>query len=304
MGEEAEYAGRCTVKSMTGYGRGTCSAYGLRVAVELSSVNRKQLDVNLSIPRPYAAYESTIQTEIRSKLDRGRVHGDISISYYGEAASGTVSVDHDLAKAYIKQLREAAGQLLIEDNMTSDMLLRLPGVVSVSTPNLDEEQVKNVLVKAVRKALRELILMRKEEGRHLCADLRKRFDVLETIAAQIKKEAPNVSRHYREQLQARLQDADVPVDLEDQRILKEIALFADRADITEEVTRLKSHFSKGRKMLSAAKPMGRSLDFLAQEIFRELNTIGSKANNALIAAAVVEAKTELERIREQVQNVE
>jgi uncharacterized protein (TIGR00255 family) len=294
-----------SLSSMTGYGTGQAVSKGCRVEVQLSSVNRKQLDVHVSLPRRWSVLESRVQEEVQHALTRGRVSGEIALTYYGSARQAAVTVDHDLARAVVKQLRDEAGRLKLVDDICVSRLLDMPDVVSFrSEPDVDVETVWAVVRKALRQALRELVAMRHQEGQALQADLEKRFKKMETLVERIRKRAPRVVDHYRRELKARLTRLDVDLAQAEPSVLREVVMFADRCDISEELTRLDSHLVQGRKKLAAREPVGRSLDFLAQEMFREINTIGSKASDGKITQQVVAFKTELERFREQIQNVE
>ncbi|MCF7847720.1 MAG: YicC family protein [Kiritimatiellales bacterium] len=290
-------------KSMTGFGEGRASAHGVRVAVELSSVNRKQLDVNVTLPRNLITLDAQVQELVRAEFSRGRVSGIVRMESAASSA-GSVKVNRKLAAEYVDSIRAAAKKLGMEDNLGADTLLRIPGLVALEQDDLDANHVADVLGKAVAKALSGLSRMRAAEGRALEKDLRVRLAALEEMMKAIRTVAPGVVRSYREKLFQRLEKAGVADLAGDERIVREIALFADRCDIAEELTRLKSHIGQIRKLLHSAEPVGRTLDFLCQEMFREINTIGSKANELAITRQVVAFKTELERIREQVQNVE
>jgi uncharacterized protein (TIGR00255 family) len=291
------------IKSMTGFGEGAASASGVSVVVEISSVNRKQLDVNISLPRNLVALDAQVQGRIRREFSRGRISGTVRAESTGGAA-GTVEIDEALAAQYVEGIRRTAKKLKLSDDLGAETLARLPGLVSVVQENLDTGHAGTVLEKAMDKALRGLSRMRATEGKALEKDLRERLALLEGLMKGIRDAAPNVVADYRKKLFQRLEEAELEDLASDERIVKEVALFADRCDISEELTRLKSHLAQTRKLLRSAEPVGRTLDFLCQELFREINTVGSKANGAEITRQVVAFKTELERIREQVQNVE
>lgn len=291
------------IKSMTGFGEGAASGDGVAVSVELGSVNRKQLDINISLPRKLAALEPRVQACVREVFSRGRISGTIRIESTG-GATGSVRVDEALAREYIGAIRRTAQKLGLADDLGAESLARLPGIVSVEQEGLDAEQVGGVLDKALDKALRGLARMRRAEGQALAKDLRERLALLGEMARQIQKLSSGVVADYRKKLFQRLEEAGLEGLASDERIVREIALFADRCDISEELTRLKSHLAQARGLLRSSEPVGRTLDFLCQELFREINTIGSKANEAEITRQVVAFKTELERIREQVQNIE
>lgn len=291
------------LKSMTGFGDGSASVDGIRVSVEISSVNRKQLDVNISLPRNLLTLDARVQSRVRKEFTRGRITGIVRMET-PESSSGTVKIDGRLAAEYVAGIRAVAGKLKLNDDLSAETIARLPGLVSVEQEQLDAGRVAEALDGALDKALRSLGRMRLAEGRMLAADLRGRLVVLEGLIKEIKALAGNVVKMHRDKLFQRMAEAGLEDLASDERIVKEIALFADRCDISEELTRLKSHLAQARKLLRATEPAGRTLDFLCQEIFREINTIGSKANGIDITRQVVSFKTELERIREQVQNIE
>lgn len=293
-----------SLKSMTGHGRGTAAAGGIKVEVDISTVNRKMLDVNVSLPRPLMALAPRVEEEIGLVLSRGRVSGDIAVQLSPSARRRGVCVDAELAAAYLDKLRRAARRLKLEDDFDSEVLIALPDVVRYEQPERETERMWPIVRAALSAALKSLSKMREREGAALRKDLEKRIEKLAAHLDVVRKHAPDVVNRYREKLLARLKAAEIPLNGSDDRLLREIALFADRSDISEEVTRLESHFKQARQMMSAKEPVGRSLDFLVQEMFREANTMGSKANDGAILREVVAIKAELERVREQVQNIE
>jgi uncharacterized protein (TIGR00255 family) len=290
------------LKSMTGFGAGSARAKGVLVSVELSSVNRKQLDVSLRLPSSLTAFESRLQKTIQQQLSRGRVTGTILV----ETPSGesTVTVDQKRAAAVVETLRASAKKLKLEDDLSASMLLRIPNLLEVQSADQDPEEVFKSIEKAVKAALKKLVAMRSAEGRELGADFSARLGVLEGMLKEIIKQAPTVVVKVRKKLTQGLEKAGVEDAMNDERVLREIALFGEKSDISEEITRLESHIKQFRARLRSAEPVGRELDFLVQEFLREINTVGSKANDLKITEQVVAFKTELERIREQVQNVE
>lgn len=290
--------------SMTGYGRGTAAGSGVRVEVELTSVNRKQLEVRLSIPRPLATLESRLVEMIQEAISRGQVSGSVAIHVSESLRQKSLRVDKHLAASYVRELRATAHRLGLKDDLSASLLMELPEVVAYSGAEENTEAVWPVLARAVKAATGALIAMRAQEGAALAADLRKRFALLETMLKRIRKEAPAVAGKYRAALHSRLKNAGIPVDVNDPQLVRELALFAERSDISEEITRLQSHLQQAGVLLKSSQPAGRTFDFLAQEMFREINTIGSKANDVVITRQVIHFKSELERIREQVQNVE
>jgi uncharacterized protein (TIGR00255 family) len=216
-----------------------------------------------------------------------------------------VRINAVLAETYAKRLRDLARQLKLSGDVTLDHLLRAPGVLESNEDVPDAEDFWPAVEKALKQALAMMVAMREKEGAHLLKDLVKRFDKMRTAARRIQKRAPQVQVRYREQLMERIQSAGIEAaKIEEERVLKEVIFFADRSDISEEITRLQSHFKQFDDCVNSPEPVGRTLDFLAQEMNREINTIGSKANDAMISREVVVLKTELEKFREQAQNVE
>lgn len=288
---------------MTGFGRGTSHSDKFLANVELSSVNRKQAEIVVQSPRTLLELEPRIRTAVLETTSRGRVQVTVRLDQ-ANAAAVPVKLDPWLARgleAAFVELSETLGRKIEPD--ASDFL-RTPGVISIEEPEVDIEAAWNVIDLALTEALAQFNLMRHEEGRDLGKDLITRLEALRQTTQSIAETAPLRAPRNREALDRRLREAGLTLELSDDRVVRELALFADRCDITEELTRLDSHFRKFEEYLRGGEPAGRALDFLCQEIHREFNTIGSKANDAAIAQHVVEAKTELEKMREQVQNVE
>ncbi len=290
---------------MTGYGCGECSQDGFKVAVELSSVNRKQSEISLSLPRELEVLEAQMRDEINRRIARGRLTCRVNLHAAEGREGARVRVNKPLAAAYARELRALARSLKLQDDLSLDHLIRAPGVLENDGALGDAESFWPSVNKALQQALVMLVKMRAREGAALRKDLASRIDLMRKAVARVKKEAPMVQQRYREQLLARLQSAGLAeLKLDEERLLKEVVLFADRSDISEELTRLQSHFQQFDDCLKSAEPVGRQLDFLAQEMNREINTIGSKANDSAISRDVVVLKTELEKFREQAQNVE
>ena len=288
-------------------GRGAAAAAGrlARVEVELSSVNRKQLDVDVGLPRFLAAYESRVLELVQNRLSRGRVTGDVRVTWAEAAQAAGARVDLGLARAAVGALRAAAKKLDLPDDLKASDLLALPGLVALEHGERDLAALWPTVRQALEAALAKLQAMRKKEGAALGRDLRARLGILRKLAREIADRAPGVAETYRANLLRRIAAALPGSDLAaDERLLKEVALFADKADVVEELVRLDSHFRQAEDLLKAGGVVGRALDFLVQEMGREINTVGSKANDAEIVRRVVAAKAELERFREQVQNVE
>ena len=292
------------ISSMTGYGRGEAASGGIMVVVELSSVNRKQFDMRVNLPRTLMALESQASKVVHTYVSRGCVSGGVRVSVEGKARSGGIQVDMDAATAYVKALRGAGKQLGLADDLTIGSLARVPDVVRFEDVSENSEKIWPVLKRALQAALEQLVAMRSREGRALAKDLTKRFTKLERRVGQIQRLAPSVPRRHRKALLERIEKANLSVGLSDEQLAKEVALFADRCDITEEIVRLGSHFGQVAKLMQSGEPSGRAFDFLCQEFLREINTIGSKANDSRLSQHVIAFKTELECVREQIQNIE
>lgn len=303
------------LKSMTGFGLGCAKTGDVSVRVELSSVNRKQLDVSLRLPTALAGQEAAFQKIVKDTVSRGRVTGSVTVEAL--AGCGGPVLDMDRAKATVKQLRVAAKELTLEDDLSTSDLLHIPGLLDFQMLEKWDDAGSagfHPLEKALRAALKTLDSMRSREGKALEADFRERLKTLEAILAEIRRLAPQVVSKVRKKLFRGMEAAFAEVlsdkvgrleNIEnDERILREIALVGEKADISEEITRLKSHIQQFRKLMRSPEPAGRPLDFLAQELFREINTIGSKAGTLQIIEQVVAFKAEMERVREQIQNVE
>lgn len=288
---------------MTGFGRGSAATNAWQATIEISSVNRKQAEVVVQAPRELSELDARIRKSVLAVVSRGRIQVAINLDR-SESSAAVIKVDAALAQAFADAfvaLGKSIGHDLIP---TAADYLRQPGIISLGSDEIDAEIAWAAIEPALADALTQLAAMRETEGSHLKTDFIARLDTLIAFAGKIAAEAPGRPVRQRELLTKRLRDAGLDLDLADERLAKELALFADRCDVSEELTRLDSHFAKFREYLDAAEPPGRALDFLCQELFREFNTIGSKANDASIAQTIVEAKTELEKIREQVQNVE
>jgi len=293
------------MRSMTGYGRGECAQDGFKITAELSSVNRRQSELVVYLPRELEPLESRVRDDINQQVARGRLTVRVILHATDRKYDGRLRLNVALAKGYARELALLAKELKLAETVTLDMLLRTPGVVQTEEAVADAEDFWPATRKALRLAIEMLVKMREREGDHLAKDLCGRMATMRKAVTRIEKHAPRVTQHHRQQLLARIHRAGLEsVTLDDPRLLQEIVFFADRSDISEELTRLRSHFHQFDDCARSQEPVGRTLDFLAQEMNREVNTIGSKANSALISPAVVTLKAELEKFREQVQNIE
>jgi len=291
------------MRSMTGYGRGEVDHGGMKFSVELNSVNRKQSDIVLSLPREFAALEPRIRQAINEKFSRGRTSVTVVCQ---DGANGTrkLALDTALARSYHDAMRALQEELGAPGEITIGSILQAPGVMRFSENAPAAEEVWPALGRALETALGELIKMREREGKHLAKDLIHRLKVIRKEIKSVRSLFPEVVKKYRTALSERLAKAGLELALDDERLLKEVSLFADRSDVSEELTRLESHLAQFAHHLRKNEPVGRTLEFMTQEIFRELNTLGAKANDAVISQHVVACKAELEKIREQIQNLE
>jgi len=291
------------VRSMTGFGRGEAEGEAGKITVEVKAVNHRFSEVVFRMPRQFSALEDPARKLILSRVTRGRL--EVYVVWEPSAEARAAKVDKDLALAYYNALRQLAEEIGSNPEISLDTLARLPEVISVTEGDVTDEQIWAMLEPALDQAMTQLVAMREKEGAALAVDLAERLDRIDSFRTAAAARAPEVVEEYRQRLIRRLEELLPPTNpVDPQRLAQEVALFADRADITEEVQRLGSHIAQFRQALQTDEAVGRKLDFLVQEMGREINTIGSKANDALLAAAVVAAKSELEKIREQVQNLE
>ena len=291
--------------SMTGFGRGCAEAAeaGLRIQVEIHSVNRKTLDIQISAPREWSGYEAICSEWINDAFQRGRVNVQIKVESTQDSSDLLVMNTDAMAESLnnLKAFAEAQGFDFTPD---SSLILDLARSVKDRCSLPDWKELKDALQEALRVALADINAMRLHEGAALAKDLKERITELETFRKQIEKNAAGSTQRYRDALLERLKQLELELDVSDERVLKEIAIYADRSDISEETTRLSSHFEQFLVFLNADEATGRKMDFLCQEIHREFNTTGSKSNDIEITRLVIEGKNTLERIREQVQNIE
>ena len=294
-----------SIKSMTGHGFGSSAGKGNLVEVEISSVNRRQLDVHANLPRFLNVLEARVLQEVQDAVSRGRIQVEFSLQRTKKMKFGGASeINESVARDYVMELRKLGRALKLKDDISLEALVQLPGVVQTAERRGTPDELWVSIRAALRKALKQLTEMRQAEGLQLAKDLTLRLKSLEKLSGEIGKKAPNVSKEYQKQLQSRLERNGFKALVSDERVAREVAVFADRADITEELIRIASHLKQCHAKMKLREPVGRALDFLAQELGREINTIGSKANNAFISRRVIAFKTELERFREQVQNIE
>ncbi len=291
------------MNSMTGFGAGSAPLNGSTLRVEISGVNRKQTEIAINIPRAWGELETRVRELISSAVSRGRINVLISLQANKEAPAA-FTLQHDKLTALQAQLGEAESVLGRKVETSLESLIRL-GIISEETESdISAEEAWEAIEPALQQALQAFLQLRAQEGSNLRQDLLSRIAALHIYREDIIARSTGVAQRHKEVLLKRLEESGLPLPADDERIIKEIALYADRCDISEETTRLASHLEQFANICDKQEAVGRTLDFMCQEIFRELNTTGSKANDAVLAQIVVAAKTELEKIREQVQNVE
>lgn len=288
--------------SMTGYGQHCLSEDGRELTIECKSVNHRYLDTHFRLPRGWLFMEDAVRKMIARYIQRG--HIDIFFTYQNMREDArAISVDMSLAEAYEKALLALASFPQVRDDRSIALLASFPNVINVEEAEEDKDAVSGLCLRTLEGALQSLVQMRAQEGEAMQADLSARLSMLEDITGQIEGRAPLVTEEYRQKLQERLA-ALLETIPEPQRVAQEVALFAEHAAIDEELIRLRSHIKQFRQGLESTEPIGRKLDFLTQELGREMNTIGAKATDLAIASWVVEAKAVIEKLREQIQNVE
>lgn len=291
------------IKSMTGYGRARELLNKRDITVEVRSVNNRYLDCTVKMPRMYAFAEDAVKQHVQKAISRGKV--DVFITVDASAADvAKVTVNRELAAQYAAALQELAGVCGTEPHVTPEQLSRFPDVLTVTKADEDLETVSADLCAVLDKALAAYNEMRAVEGAKLAEDIGNRLVYIENYTSQVEERSPQTVAEYRAKLTARMEEVLQSTSIDPQRILTEAAIYADKVAVDEETVRLRSHVAQLRTMIASDEPMGRKMDFLIQEVNRESNTIGSKCNDVAIAQVVVGLKAEVEKMREQVQNVE
>ena len=291
------------IKSMTGYGRARRTLNKRDITVEVRSVNNRYLDCTVKMPRMYTFAEDAIKQHVQKAISRGKV--DVFITVDASAADvAKVTVNRELAAGYAAALRELAEVCGAEPHVTPEQLSRFPDVLTVTKADEDLETVSADLCEVLDEALDAYNAMRAVEGKKLAEDILNRLTAIENYTTQVEQRSPETVKEYREKLTARMQEVLQSTTIDPQRILTEAAIYADKVAVDEETVRLRSHVGQLRTMVESDEPMGRKMDFLIQEVNREANTTGSKCNDVEIARVVVGLKAEVEKMREQVQNVE
>ena len=291
------------MNSMTGFGRAEGVDHGVALRFEISSVNRKQFDVKFSLPKELAIYEGTLRANLAKRLTRGSIMVRAELNYLDDAPPAS-RIDHAFLNTVIREAREAAEKNGLDPAMSIGQVLAVPGVVVPASSLSSSPEFETFLLGVFDAALDRHIEMRRTEGAALERDILARIDEFESLVAKIRALTPGLPEQQAARMRERLKDAGFNAEADDERMLREFVIFADRLDVTEELTRLDTHFKHFRSLAAGGGSPGRSLDFLMQEMFREINTLGNKAGTAEISPLVVAVKTGLEKVREQIQNIE
>lgn len=291
------------IYSMTGYGSAKGELEGQSVTVELRSVNNRYLDCSVRLPRPLMFAEEKVKEAVSALVKRGKV--DVYVTVQAGHEAGTVVVtDQALARGYFDAVRNIAKELDLEIGLNAAAVARFPDVLSVERKELDKEAAGEALFRLTTAAVNEFNAMREREGQRLRDDMLSKLETIESLVSVVEERSPRTVNEYRQRLEARLRELLEDRNVDEQRLITETAIFADKTAVDEETVRLRSHIAQFRTMLEEGSPIGRKMDFLIQEFNRESNTIGSKCSDAQLARVVVELKSEIEKIREQLQNVE
>ena len=291
------------IKSMTGYGGAKGSVEGLEISVELKSVNNRYLDTSVRLPRSFLFAEDGVKAAVQRHISRGKV--DVFVSVDSSAAGDmTVKINEPLLKSYMEAINSIANDYGLSNDMTAMSICRFPDVLSVEKKDMDAEAITAGIVAVAEDALKDFDAMRLREGEKLRDDVLSKLETIDSLVSTVEQESPKTLADYRARLDSKMAEVLGSAGIDENRILAEAAIFADRIAVDEETVRLRSHMSQLKTMISGDSPTGRKLDFLIQEFNREANTIGSKCQNSSIAHVVVDLKSEIEKIREQIQNIE
>ena len=294
------------IKSMTGFGREHVIAEGREIIVEIRSVNHRYFEFTARTPRTYGYLDEKLKSFLKGGISRGKVEVAVSI-YNQEGTDAEIELNLPVAKGYLDALRAASNELDLRDDLALSNIMRMPDVFTVVKKTEDEEVIWNQVKGVAQTALERFIQMRETEGVKMYEDVSSRLDFIEETVGKIEEYQPSVAKSYSDRLYEKISETLKSLDIDKidhQRVLTEVAIFADKVAIDEETVRLRSHISQFRDLIKSDEPVGRKLDFLVQEVNREVNTIGSKANDLTIARMVVDLKAEIEKIREQIQNIE
>ncbi|HOE66170.1 MAG TPA: YicC family protein [Candidatus Hydrogenedentes bacterium] len=291
------------IRSMTGFGKAACDVNGRTVSVEVSSVNHRYLDCSARVPMAWVALEPVVKQVVREHLSRGKVNVTVNRKR-AQTTGQAVRLDRELARQYVDASKELGQLLGACEPLSLSVLAQMDGVFFQEEEDEDLETAKELVTAVVGEALKKLDAMRAQEGQALADDLRRRLSHMRTVLASIEERLPALNERYETRLRTRIEELKSDLSLTEERIAIEVALMAEKGDVTEEVVRLRTHLDHAEELLSSGEAVGRRLDFLAQEIQREVNTLGVKTRDADVAKEILGMKAELEKIREQVQNIE
>ena len=291
------------MKSMTGFGRGEASGKGYQVSVDISSVNRKQLDIRFSTPKEALFLESLVRSTVPEHIARGTINIQMKINITSDSSSA-IKFNDELIKNYLEHIAQLQKDTGLSGELSMTDIISLPGAIEPCDTVIDVDALTEIAAESLKMALENLIEARSQEGEHLKEDLIERKDTLLKYVEELTAKSANSVEQFRDKLLARISEAGLDMDLDSDRIHQEVVIFADRTDITEELVRLNGHLQQFGKLIEKKDPVGRELDFLMQELNREINTTASKSSDSEIARLAVAVKAELERCREQIQNVE
>ena len=291
------------IKSMTGYGSAKGAVEGLEISVELKSVNNRYLDASVRLPRSFLFAEEMVKSCVQKHISRGKVDVFVSVSS-ANAGDMVVQVNEALLKGYVEAVRHIAAEYGLSDELSAVNAAKFPDVLNVEKKDVDAEAISAGMAEIVEAALRDFDAMRLREGEKLRDDVLARLETISALVSTVEEKAPETVAAYRKRLETKMAEVLGSAGIDENRILTEAAIFADRIAVDEETVRLRSHMAQLRGMINGDSPTGRKIDFLIQEFNREANTIGSKCQNSEIAHVVVDLKSEIEKIREQIQNIE
>lgn len=291
------------IHSMTGYGREQTIIDGREITVEIKSVNHRYSEFSVRVPRAYGYLEEKLKTLIKENISRGKIEVNVTINNLN-GKEVDIKIDKIMAAGYINALRAANEELGLDDDLTLSELIRFSDIFNVQKAMEDEEKIWNDVKIAAKSAIDKFVIMRKTEGMNMKIDLLEKLDNVEKTLRIVESISPKTVENYRERLFTKLKEILEDANIDEQRILTEAAIFAEKIAIDEETVRLQSHIEQFRSLIEAYEPIGRKLDFLVQEINREINTMGSKAQDVEITKYVVDMKSDVEKIREQIQNIE
>ena len=291
------------IKSMTGFGHSERESRDYKISAEIKSVNHRYCDLNIKLPKKFNAYENDIRNIVKKYAARGKIDVYISYENYSEAKT-IVKYNSGVAKGYMDAIIKASEEFSIEPSITSSLLVRFPDVISLEDEEIDSDEIFNSLAEVVDDACKNFVESREREGSHLYKDINDKLDYINGIVEEIEKRSPEIIKEYRTKIENKVAELLGDTKIDESVLATEITIFADKVCVDEETVRLHSHINSMRETLSKDEPIGRKLDFISQELNRESNTILSKANDVEVSSKAIDLKTEIEKIREQIQNIE